>query len=307
MHKLLEDYLNHIVDETPGSASVTDAEIAVMRENLENAYTSNILLDESETSAALHAVEKFLDLDSLKTPAAPLKSPGIRPNKGDILGRYLAQISFQLSYLPFWRRNEQLREIRQHLNTSIAAEVATGESEIAAINHAIEQFGPAELVGREIAAASVEKVNLYWILGCLLANAMFIQFYLFFLNLYHGVLPPVSKIFYGNTLSATLFGLYLGMIFSWPARRPAKRDLARPVFMGLSSAIYLTAVVFATFIYFRLFSLHALSNSGTIWLYEFAQIFIPIVIATASCWGLNKLHGYDRRHELARQQGMISE
>jgi hypothetical protein len=57
------------------------------------------------------------------------------------LDDYMGEIARRISSIPEPKRVEELREMRQHLANTIAANQELGESEEAAIANAIQQFG----------------------------------------------------------------------------------------------------------------------------------------------------------------------
>jgi len=66
---------------------------------------------------------------------------------------YLSKIEKQLAALPAEQREEELREIRSHLQQMIAENIARGDVADEAIAQALEQFGPAGKLGRDLKVA----------------------------------------------------------------------------------------------------------------------------------------------------------
>lgn len=66
------------------------------------------------------------------------------------LEKYLSQIEKQLAALPAEQRQEELREIRSHLEMMIDDNVARGCDADDAVSKALEQFGAAEKVGKAL-------------------------------------------------------------------------------------------------------------------------------------------------------------
>jgi len=64
------------------------------------------------------------------------------------LERYLSTIASRLRTVPAEQRDEQVEEMRQHLEALVAGHVALGCGEDDAVEAAIRQFGRAEQVGR---------------------------------------------------------------------------------------------------------------------------------------------------------------
>ena len=75
-----------------------------------------------------------------------------RPNNPE-LERYIAEIGMRLGALPAARRDEELRELRQHLTALVEGHRARGLSEDAAVAAALRQFGRAEQLGQDLHAA----------------------------------------------------------------------------------------------------------------------------------------------------------
>jgi uncharacterized membrane protein len=66
---------------------------------------------------------------------------------------YLNQFASRLGKLPTAQREDELREIRQHLELLIVSHRERGRSEEEAVGLAISQFGRAEKIGRELSQA----------------------------------------------------------------------------------------------------------------------------------------------------------
>jgi len=66
------------------------------------------------------------------------------------LEKYLSQIEKQLAALPVEQRQEELREIRSHLEMMIDVNIARGFDAEEAVTKAIKQFGSAQKVGKEL-------------------------------------------------------------------------------------------------------------------------------------------------------------
>ena len=67
---------------------------------------------------------------------------------------YLSTFAARLGKLPGAQRDEELREIRQHLELLVASYRQQGKSEEEAVGLAISQFGRAEKIGRELGQVS---------------------------------------------------------------------------------------------------------------------------------------------------------
>ena len=69
------------------------------------------------------------------------------------LEAYLSEVSAHLGALPGKRRDEELREMRAHLEATYAAGLSRGQSEDEAAREAFAQFGTPEELGLETVAA----------------------------------------------------------------------------------------------------------------------------------------------------------
>lgn len=69
------------------------------------------------------------------------------------LEHYITTLGKRLQSLPQSQREEDLREVRQHLEALVAGHVMRGMSEADAVAAALRQFGRAEQIGKELAAA----------------------------------------------------------------------------------------------------------------------------------------------------------
>ena len=70
-----------------------------------------------------------------------------------LLDTYLDQVAAHLSALPAKRRNEELREMRQHLQNAVTVNRELGQSEDEAAQNAVMQFGTPEAVGQDTVIA----------------------------------------------------------------------------------------------------------------------------------------------------------
>jgi len=66
------------------------------------------------------------------------------------LEKYLSQIEKQLAALPIEQRQDELREIRSHLEMMIEENVASGFDADEAVAKALKQFGAADKLGRDL-------------------------------------------------------------------------------------------------------------------------------------------------------------
>jgi uncharacterized membrane protein len=70
------------------------------------------------------------------------------------LEAYLNTFATRLGKLPGAQRDDELREIQQHLELLIASHREQGKSEEEAVRLAISQFGRAEKIGRDLSEAN---------------------------------------------------------------------------------------------------------------------------------------------------------
>ena len=63
---------------------------------------------------------------------------------------YLATLRWQMKWMPQARREEQLQETLQHLESMLASHLSTGMAREKAIVLTLREFGPAELIAGEV-------------------------------------------------------------------------------------------------------------------------------------------------------------
>lgn len=154
------------------------------------------------------------------------------------LDKYLQSLAHELRRLPQERREEELREIRQHLEAIVARLMEGGLSEQEAVEATIAQFGAARTVGHELVrvaprsesrqrtlAAGVCAVTCYLSLNLLL---------LVYRDLFAFLLPSLSPservlsqflfsltrfMYSGNALVFFITPLIAGMVFRYIAPR----------------------------------------------------------------------------------------
>jgi uncharacterized membrane protein len=81
------------------------------------------------------------------------------------LDAYIETIESRLNGLPPARRQEEMQEIRQHLEALAAGHRIAGLGEVEAVKAAIRQFGHAEQVGQELSKASQQQRMRYlWLI-----------------------------------------------------------------------------------------------------------------------------------------------
>ena len=81
------------------------------------------------------------------------------------LDHYLETVEARLNNLPPARRQEEMLEIRQHLEALVAGHQRAGVSEADAVAAAIRQFGHAEQIGQALSKASQQQRMRYlWLI-----------------------------------------------------------------------------------------------------------------------------------------------
>lgn len=93
------------------------------------------------------------------------------------LDDYITTLGRRLQGLSQTQREEDLHEVRQHLEALIAGHVQRGLSEAEAVDAALRQFGRAEQIGKDLAAAQQPSRPLWHYLlmyaGCVLVIFLF--------------------------------------------------------------------------------------------------------------------------------------
>jgi peptidoglycan/LPS O-acetylase OafA/YrhL len=93
--------------------------------------------------------------------------------------QYLQTIARQLGASDPARRDDELRELRQHLETLIAGHRARGLADNAAVETALHQFGHAEQLGRDLGRITVRRAPRLWPVLCLYLGMVALIFGLF--------------------------------------------------------------------------------------------------------------------------------
>jgi hypothetical protein len=91
---------------------------------------------------------------------------------------YLSSLGQRLKALPKERREDELCEIRQHLEALKTAYIALGQNESEATEAALRQFGQASLIGGAL-AESAEGKRRFWRAAAIYAASVAV-IYLFF-------------------------------------------------------------------------------------------------------------------------------
>ncbi|HEY0738491.1 MAG TPA: permease prefix domain 1-containing protein, partial [Herpetosiphonaceae bacterium] len=90
---------------------------------------------------------------------------------------YITPLNTRLRSLPQAQREDDLREVRQHLEALVAGHVMRGMSEADAIDAALRQFGRAEQIGKDLATIQQPNRPLWHYLlmyaGCVLVIFVF--------------------------------------------------------------------------------------------------------------------------------------
>jgi hypothetical protein len=80
----------------------------------------------------------------------------------DLLEQYLEEVASQLKSLPAKRRNEELREIREHLLTAVTTHREAGLSEAEASANVVVQFGSASVLARRLTTSWRRERRASW-------------------------------------------------------------------------------------------------------------------------------------------------
>ena len=159
------------------------------------------------------------------------------------LEAYLEQVAAHLSALPAKRRNEELREMRQHLQNAVTVNQELGQSEEDAAANAVLQFGTAEDLGSNLVWAwKRERTrNNFSFAGAAAITALLICFGLLSMNYtdWNSILPKSLLLYLGRhpgygmdftratfLLTFGLSGLAAGSLFP--------RQAVRGVCLGLA-------------------------------------------------------------------------
>lgn len=81
------------------------------------------------------------------------------------LSKYLQSVAHELRALGPQKREEELREVKQHLESLMARAIESGASEEEAARSAIAQFGSARKIGRKLRRASQKRESAWRVLA----------------------------------------------------------------------------------------------------------------------------------------------
>lgn len=95
------------------------------------------------------------------------------------LDHYITTLGSRLQGLPQTQREEELREVRQHLEALVAGHTMRGMSEAEAVTAALRQFGHAEQIGKELAAAQRPNQPALWRYLLMYACCVLVSFIFF--------------------------------------------------------------------------------------------------------------------------------
>lgn len=163
------------------------------------------------------------------------------------LEQYLRDIAVELHGLPRERREEEIEEIRNHLQAYAAKEKDAGATDDVAVRAAIAQFGDPAEVGRKISRAGTRfawrqspwfAATLAAFLSLLWANAQQV------VRLHNlratGVLGMAPHAAWDSAVFAILLGLFLGVCCAMASPKGAVRGVA---WYMLISSIYPLSVI----------------------------------------------------------------
>lgn len=171
------------------------------------------------------------------------------------LEKYLSQIEKQLATLPAEQRQEELREIRSHLQQMIEDNITRGQDADRAVAKALEQFGSAHKVGRELNVANpvswynrgrplLAAIVAYTVLACIYGT------YCSFVNTFRILLPSG---FHTLVTYNTAF-IFSAFVSGWVAEVVAPQKAMLP-----SAILYLVIQSFILYTTIPLFPLHLMT------------------------------------------------
>ena len=127
-----------------------------------------------------------------------------------LLEAYLSEVAAHLSALPAERRNEELREMRTHLENAAIVNRELGQSEDEAAQNAVAQFGTPQDLGENVVWAwwRGEALNKRSLFGATAATTLMLCLMTFLMNQtwYYGIL---------EILLPRTFLLYCGKHQTW--------------------------------------------------------------------------------------------
>lgn len=144
-----------------------------------------------------------------------------------ILESYLSEVAKYLCALPLKRREEELREIRQHLHNAAAVNQEFGQSEEAAAANAVVQFGTAQDLGGNLVWAwkrerKLDKRSFWGAAAC--SSAILILVPYIFITF---IIKPFEPI---NSTNSADWAVVRWLLFG--------SNLAYPVVAGLVSGVF---------------------------------------------------------------------
>jgi len=139
------------------------------------------------------------------------------------LDHYLETMEGRLKSLTPARRQEEMQEIRQHLEALAAGHRIAGLSENEAVEAAIRQFGHAEQVGQALNQASQQKrIRTFWLLVIFILTTA-VNLVIFAINDYPATW--FAKLVMAFSLSCGVLGLWVAEVVQtyWRARHKQTR------------------------------------------------------------------------------------
>jgi uncharacterized membrane protein len=210
-----------------------------------------------------------------------------------LLENYLAEVAACLSALPAARRNEELREMRAHLESVFAAYRQQGQTADEAARNAVAQFGTPETVGRDTVTAwrrgeSLSKRNLWGAAACtlavqLLAPLLLVPLEAAYLHLTspgHFVGPSVWVLLGFNTAGPILAGAMSGLLFP-------KRAVVGTGF-GLVAYFCLTLVLAGYWLTHHGHVMYSIPPASTLVLSLTVQSVTGGIVSLLSAWAVSR-------------------
>lgn len=175
-----------------------------------------------------------------------------------LLEQYLDRVASCLWALPAKRREEEMRELRQHLAALAAADPATGDTADNAAQAALRRFGPPEALGRQMARAWWRGRLLGWrdsAVGTALLAGMLLCLPGFLVRVFdadRNVSPGVTLIHTMPLLLTAVWWVLVGVYVGW--------KLPQRTFAVTASVTMVAAVLSATLPVLRVQTLNFLTT-----------------------------------------------
>lgn len=180
----------------------------------------------------------------------------------DLLEAYLAEVSEALRPLPVARRNDELREMRQHLLNAVMVNKESGQSEEEAALTAVDQFGVPQKLGENVVWAwrrgrSLDRRSFWGAAICIVMMTLVLSFgwrlWLFLMINTKQVIPgdfPIwleTALVVGNFATPLIVGGTSGYLFP----RRALRGTAFAAIICSLVGLAQTSYIFVQLLHYR--------------------------------------------------------